>query len=104
MAADLAGFADNYACTVVNMEMVTDICGGVYIDPCFGVGIFGKDTRNQWYAKQVQRMRQPVKRYSIKTRVSPDYFKLAFGCRVTRESSLYIGIKQPVQFGQAIKK
>ena len=102
MFADDTGLSDDDACAVVDAEVFTDLCAGMDIDACVGVGEFGDYARNNRYAELQQRVGHAVVDHSVDDWVTEDNFSEILYGRIIVEHCLDIGEQHALYFGQRV--
>ena len=104
IVADLGGFADHDAGTVVDEKVSANGCAGVDINAGFAVGVLGHNTGNKGDLHLVQHMGIAIHKNGIQAGIRENHFLPAVGSGVALKLSVHI-IEHPVlNFGQSAHK
>lgn len=89
-AAYDAGFAYNYACSVINEEIGAYRGAGVYVYACHLVGVFGHHSWEQGNAQLSEAVGEPVYGNGVEGRIGQHYLLGAFCGGVTLVRGLHV--------------
>lgn len=90
------GFADHDSRAVVYAEKLSYLCTGVDVDASAAMGKFGDHPRNQLYPQLQQKMRDPIGRNRIKSRITSEDLCTGLGGRISCKHGIHILI-DPVE-------
>ena len=94
IVSDNGSLTDNYACAVIDKEVLAYGSSRVDIDACGAVSIFRHDTWNDRNSEQVQLMCHAIYGYGLYAGIGIDDLVLARGCRISVKRSGQIGVEK----------
>lgn len=99
--ADDACGSDDYACSVVDGEVVSYLGAGMYVDACFAVCHFADDAWDEGHAKEQEFVGDAVAADGFDDRIATDDFAVRLGCGVAVVCCFDVGGEDASQFRQS---
>ena len=94
MIANDTRFTDHHARTMVDGEILSDLCARMNVDTRVGMSLLGDDTRNDRNVHLMEHMSKAVVNHGLNDRVGKDDLTVRGRCRIVVEDSLDVGVEQ----------